>query len=105
MPDITNPEAVRFSNEKARTLANAASAYYYAAVAFLNEWDATNMATKITNTADTIIDGSATDGRSPITGANVTGLKGHVDTMVIDLEANSNTKLNILLQIETNGAP
>ncbi len=105
MADITNPEAVRFANEKARTLADAATKYYYAAKAFLNEWDATGMGVKFPNTADMIVDGSATDGRTPITGANVNGLKGHVHTMVADLEAGGNVKLNILLQIEVNGSP
>lgn len=105
MPDITNPEAVRFANEKVRTLADAATKYYYAGKAFTNEWDATDMGSKIPNTADTIIDGAAVDGRTPITGANVNGLKGHVDAMIADLEAGGNTKLNILLQIEVNGSP
>jgi len=105
MPDITNPEAVRFSNEKVRILADVAARYYYTAKAFANEWDATNMGAKIPNTADPIMDGSDVDGRSTITGSNVNGLKTHVDTMLADLEANSNTKLNILLKIEVNGSP
>lgn len=105
MADITNPEAVRFCNERARTLADKAAAYFYAAQAFEDEWDATDMGTKIPNTSDVVIDGSATDGRSPITGANVNGLHGHVATMIADLEANDNAKLNILLQIEVNGSP
>ena len=53
---ITDPEAVRFSNEKARTLADAATRYYWAAKAFVNEWDATGMAAKIPNTADVVAD-------------------------------------------------
>ena len=105
MPDIINPEAVKFCNEKARTLADKATAYYYAALALVNEWDATDMATKIPNTSDVIVDGSATDGRSPITGANVNGLKSHVDAMIADLEATDNLKLNILLAIEVKGSP
>lgn len=104
MADITNPEAVRFSNEKARTLADVATRYYYAAKAFANEWDATDMGTKIPAAADLVIDGSATDGRTPITGQDVNNLKNHVDTMVADLEAAGNQKLNVLLQIEVNGS-
>ena len=88
---ITDPEAVR---------------YYYASRAFQNEWVATDMATKIPNDAgELVVDGSATDGRTPITGQNVNQLQGHINTMITDLEANSNTKLNILLQIEVNGSP
>ena len=103
MAEITNPEAVRFCNEKVRSLADLATRYHYAAQALLNEWDATDMAAKLPNTADVVIDGSATDGRSPITGAMVNGLHNHVEAMVADLTANSNQKLNILLQIEVNG--
>ena len=65
------------------------------------------MGAKITDTADLIADASVTqgDGRTPITGENVNDLKGHVDLMVTDLEANNNAKLNILLTIEVNGSP
>ncbi len=105
MADITNPEAVRFANEKARVLADLATRYYYAAKAFAQEWAATDMDSKIPDAADVFIDGSATDGRSPITGANVRGLKGHIETMIADLEASGNQKLNILLKIEVNGSP
>ena len=105
MADITNPEAVRFCNEVIRPLADVATRYYYAALAVVNEWEATGMAAKIPNTADVVVDGSAQDGRSPITGAKVNGLKNHVAAMLADLEANANAKLNVLLQIEVNGSP
>jgi hypothetical protein len=103
--EITNPEAVRLTNEMVRTVADKAVRYYYAAKAILNEWAATDMGTKIPNTSDVIVDGSATDGRHPITGANVNGLMSHLQAMVDDLEANGNLKLNILLGIEVNGRP
>ena len=76
--EITNPEAVRFCNERVRQLADIATKYYYAAKAFTNEWNATGMGAKIPNTTDLVVDGSAQDGRSPITGANVNGLKNHI---------------------------
>lgn len=104
MPDITNPEAVRFSNEKVRTLADLATRYFYASQALLNEWDATGMGTTIPDTADVADDGSNVDGRSPITGAMVHGLHDHVAAMVADLDANNKAKLKILLQIEVNGS-
>ena len=103
---ITNPEAVRFCNENVRTLADIATRYYYAARAFQNEWVAAGMASKIPNDGgETVVDGSATDGRTPITGQNVNQLQSHINDMLGDLEASSNTKLNILLQIEVNGSP
>lgn len=105
MADITNAEAVRFCNEKVRPLADVATRYYYASKALVNEWNATDMTSKIPNTADVVMDGSAVDGRSPITGANVVGLKNAVAAFVADLEANNNAKLNVLLRIEVNGSP
>lgn len=105
MPDITNPEAVRFCNEKARVLADLATRYYYTSLALLNEWDATGMGATIPNTADVVADGSDVDGRSRITGAMVHGLHDHVQAMVADLGANNNLKLDTLLQIEVNGSP
>jgi len=105
MSNITNPEAVKFCNEKVRALADAATAYYYVALAAVNEWNANSLGTVIPYTADTIVDGSETDGRTPITGAKVNGLIDHVEAMIVDLEANSNQKLNVLLQIEVNGSP
>ncbi len=50
-----------------------ALAYNYANVV-VNEWFATSMSAKITNTSDTIIDGAAQDGRTPITGADATNV-------------------------------
>jgi hypothetical protein len=105
MADITNPEAVRYCNEIIRPLADVATRYYYAALAAVNEWNATDMGTKIPNTTDVVVDGASTDGRSIITGAKVNGLKNHVQTMLTDLQANNNQKLNVLLQIEVNGSP
>ena len=101
MADITNPQAVKFANEYARCLANSAAKYYYESKLFLDEWEAAGIAAVMPNTSDVIVDGSATDGRTPITGARVNQLKGHVEAMVADMEANDNQKLNILLAIAT----
>jgi hypothetical protein len=103
---ITDPQAVKFSNDRVRTLADAAAKYYWAAKAFALEWDATSMGTLIpSDGAETVVDGSAEDGRMPITGLDINNLKAHTDAMLTDLEANSSAKLGILLQIEVNGSP
>jgi len=99
MADIDNPQVKKFCNEQIRTLADAATQYYYAAEAVVNEWEATGIDALITDTTDTIVDGSVSDGRTPITGAKVHGLINHVESMLVDLTANNNQKLNILLQI------
>lgn len=99
---IDNPQAVRFANESGRTLANTGGEYYYAAKLFLNEWSAADIASVMPNDeGETIVDGSATDGRTPISGLSINQLKGHVQEMVDGLEANDFFKLKILLAIAT----
>lgn len=102
MPDITNPQAVRFSNEEIRPLADAYANLYFAAKRVAAAWSAQDIGTLIPNTSDVIIDGSATDGRAAITGAKVNGLISACGALVTDLEANSNLKRDILLQIAVN---
>lgn len=103
---ITNPQAVRFANQEVRTVADKAAAYYWQAKAFLAEWDANGLGSVIPNDAtELVVDGSAEDGRGPITGKDINNLKGHIETMVADLEANASLKLNILSKIEVNGSP
>ena len=102
MADITDPQAVAFCNEEVRTIADQYSQLYYKLDAFLNEWNAQNIGALIPNTADVVIDGSATDGRASITGAKVNGLVTNLTALRSDLEASANLKLNVLLQIAVN---
>lgn len=103
---IDNPQAVKFCNEEVRTVADKAAAYYWQAKAFLAEWSAQNLGSIIPDDPlQIIVDGSAEDGRGPITGRDVNNLKTHIEAMVTDLETNANMKLNILMKIEVNGSP
>ena len=105
MADIIDPEAVRFSNEKIRVAADNLALSYYFAKQVVNEWFAVNMSAKITNTVDPIIDGSATDGRTVITGADATNLITRLTEQIADFEASGNAKLNTVLKVEVNGSP
>lgn len=102
MPDITNPQAVRFCNETVRPLADAYASLYFAAKRAGAEWTAQGVDALIPNTTDLIADGSAVDGRTPITGANVRGLVTQIAALITDLEANGGVKLNALLRISVN---
>jgi len=102
---ITNPQAVVFCNEKVRPTADKYMQLYWLAKFFTQEWAATGMAALIPNTADIVVDGSETDGRTPITGQMVNGLKNNLDLLITDLEANSKAKLNGLSQIAVNENP
>lgn len=102
MADITDPEAVRFSNEKARTAADILAQAYYQVKQVQDEWFATGMSSLIPNTADLIVDGSATDGRHPVTGADVTNIITRCGELVTDYEDASSAKLNTILNVAVN---
>lgn len=102
MADITNPTAVKFCNEVIRPLADKYAQLYYAAKTGGDVWTAQNLAALIPNTADPVIDGSATDGRATITGAMVNGFVANCAALIADLEATSKLKLNALLKIAVN---
>lgn len=99
MADITNPQAVKFANEHARTICDKYAQLYYAAKTVLDVWGAQGIGALVPNTTDVIVDGSAQDGRATITGANVNGLITQLGLFVADLDANTKAKLNVLLKI------
>lgn len=70
MPN-TNPEAIRVANEKIRPLADAMAGLYNALKSAQIEYTAENWAGLFPNDAEIIVDGSATDGRTQITNAEV----------------------------------
>lgn len=102
MADITNPEAVKFCNERVRTAANKLAQLYYSAKSVSQEWTANDLGTIIAyDNADLVIDGSATDGRHPISGIEVNNLITRLTELVADMEASSNAKLNTVLAVAT----
>jgi hypothetical protein len=88
MADITNPQFVKFANEKCRPLADAAEQVYQTAKRFQAEWAAIS-ADNIPNTADNIADGSDVDGRKRFTGAAAQALKSLADAQVVWFETNA----------------
>ena len=102
MANITDPTAVRFSNEKIRPAADTLAQAYYLAKTITNEWNAVSMATLIPNTSDAIIDGSAEDGRNEITGIMATNIINRLNEFVADYELWTNAKLNTVLQVAVN---
>lgn len=102
MAVITDPTAIRFTNEKVRVMADAMAQAYFTAKSLVAEWNAVGMSSKITNTADLISDGSATDGRNPLTGAAATSVITRAQELITDYEANSGAKLNTILSAAVN---
>jgi hypothetical protein len=109
MPDITNPQAVRFANERIRPLADLLEAAYETAKRFKAEWDANNLAALIPNTADPVVDGAATDGRKPMTGQKAHNLYNRASELITELEGGSLAalagRLDTIKQVSVNGGP
>lgn len=103
MAEITNTQAVKFCNEQIRPAANAFARLYYDAKRIYQTWMALNLGEIIAyDNTDAVIDGSATDGRPIISGADVSGLMNRLGEIIADLEANSNAKLNSIIKVAPN---
>ena len=102
MADIDSPRARSFANERIRPLADKLAQAYYACRAVLDEWHAQGVSDEIPNTGDVIIDGSATDGRRSITGAEATNIVVRATEFCADYEASSAAKRNTVLSVAVN---
>lgn len=107
---ITNPQAIAFSNNRLRRAADKlASAYFFAKIV-VAEWNANGMSALITNTADVLRDsaspgddsGTGGDGRTVVTGQELTSIVTRCQELIADMEAGSNAKLNTLLAVAVN---
>jgi len=101
MADITNPQAVAFCNERVRLAANKFMDLYWWCKMVSEEWAAQSIGSLIPNNADVLIDGSATDGRSICTGADINTLAARVAEFTALLEATANAKLNQIAKVST----
>lgn len=103
MAEITNAEAVKFCNEKVRVAADKLAQLYYTAKAVSQEWTANDLGSVIAyNNGDLVVDGSAQDGRHPISGIDVNNLITRLTEIVADMEAGGGAKLNTVLAVATN---
>lgn len=101
MADITNTQAVNFTLNTARPLADAYVALYWAAKrAYLDYVSKGGMAI-IPNDSSIVMDGSATSGNNVVTGADVNVLLAHLSSLVSDMEASSGLKLAQVMKAST----
>lgn len=110
MADITNPQIVKFANERARVFADSLEQTYQTAKRMQQEWAALIATVTPANTSDQVADGSHAsagqpDGRKPLTGAQLTALKAMADTIVTFFETGSPTRIAQIQQTTTNGGP
>lgn len=102
MPDITDPQAVRFCNERVRVAADKLAQAYNLANQVIDEWTAHGGVALIPNTSDPVIDGSATDGRPPIVGSDASNIINRLTEIVADFEDSGGAKLNTILAVSVN---
>ena len=106
MANITDPTAILFCNTQVRTGADKTMQFYWWMKALKVEYLANpNLATLLPNDSSPVLDGSATDGRTPITGADVQAFLTNVNTFITSLEANSSAILNNFAKISVNPRP
>ena len=102
MADITNPQAIKFSNEQIRPAADRYMQLYWSAKQLVADWTSKGMAQLFPNDSSVVMDGSDVDGRTPITGADVNIMVSHLNALIADLEASNNLKRNQIQKIAVN---
>jgi hypothetical protein len=102
MADITDPQAVRFCNERVRQAADRFGQLYNWCCSVRDEWTAQDIAFLIPNDSSMIVDGSQTDGRPLIFGDSVHTIKDRVVELIALMEASDNEKLNQILSVAVN---
>lgn len=105
MAEIKDPNAVRFANTRIRPMADRLAQLYYLAVLFSDEFKALGLDTIFLKNPDSVSDGSATDGRPPITGTDVNNIITLAIAFKDLMEANSKEPLNQVLRVGVNTTP
>lgn len=98
----TDPQAIRIANEKIRVEADRFGQLYNLSKADQAEATAKSWLSLFPATNDLIDDGSAVDGRTPITNQDVRDFISDISAFITWAEANSNVIRNRFLKIAVN---
>ena len=102
MPN-SNPQAIKISNEKIRPLADRMAQLYNLIKSAQIEYAAEGWGTLFPNDVEVIVDGSTTDGRTPITNADVRNfMLTDAVTFLTNLEASTNAGRDRVFKIAVN---
>lgn len=93
---ITDPQAIRFSNDTLRTFADAYVGAYQRAKEIQIRWASEGLAAKLPDTADELDDGAHVDGRTIVTGADANDIVDAANQLIASLDANS---MEVLLKL------
>jgi len=109
----TNPQAVQFTNTRARPMADMLYSAYLTCKSFVDQWNADNVAAVIPNDATIIADGAATDGRAQVTDAQITNMVTRAMEFINWMEQGlvaspftgtvTNATLNTVVGVQVNG--
>lgn len=86
---ITDPQAVKFSNDSLRTFADSYVGAYQRAKAIQVRWASEGLAAKLPDTPDEIDDGAHTDGRTIVTSADANDMIAAADQLVALMESDA----------------
>ena|SRR5271170_7541672 len=98
----SNVQAVAFANNYARAGANNVVSCYLTMKRVLQVWTGQDVVAVLPNDSNLLVDGSAQDGRPPITDAQVNILIANMTTLVASFEASSSLILNQCLQVSNS---
>lgn len=109
----SNPQAITFTNTRARPMADLLYSAYLSAKSYIEQWNAGSVATVIPNDATIIADGAAVDGRPQVTDAQVTNIFTRCQELVNWMEQGlvaspftgtvTNATLNTVAGVQVNG--
>jgi hypothetical protein len=112
MADITDPQVVKWANERSRVIADGIERLRYAVQAYQADYVAQGIGAKIiaAGVGSVVADGSAIDGRSIITGTSLVNLNAAISKLVtnltVDLVAGVGVSVaGIADGIQVNGTP
>jgi len=98
---ITDPQVKKFADEQVRPLADKVARMTVAIQAFVQTFEAKALGNLIPNDATVIDDGASTDGRTPITGADVHQML-ELATDLVAMASGENTKMPTVLKVAVN---
>ena len=102
MPN-SNPQAIKIANDKIRRLANLMAGLYSSLKSAQIEYTAEDWGSLFPNDSEVLVDQSATDGRTPITNAEVRAfMLTDAVSFLNALEASSNAGRNRVFKIAPN---
>jgi hypothetical protein len=107
MPN-SSPQAVAFANNRIRPAADALYSIYLTAQKVTQEWNGQTVSAVIPNDANLLVDGSAVDGRPPMTNAQATNIitrLGEILTLLDGTGALAQTagRLGTVTAVQCNG--